>query len=148
MIFRRVQESDRGAWLAMRHALWPESDRSELDNEIAEFLDKQDTYPVWVCATGGGELIGFVEVSCRDYVDGCKTSPVGYVEGIYVNSQYRQQGIARQFFEIAEAWARAQGCVEMASDTDLDNLISRDVHHKVGYEEAAQLVVFRKSLRD
>lgn len=148
MIFRRVRESDRGAWLAMRHALWPEYDQAELDDEIAEFLGKPDTYPVWVCANGQGKLVGFIEVSCRDYVDGCKTSPVGYVEGIYVSPDYRHQGIARQFFEISEAWARAQGCVEMASDTDLDNQISRDVHRKVGYEEAVHLVVFRKSLRD
>jgi aminoglycoside 6'-N-acetyltransferase I len=148
MIFRRIREPDRGAWLAMRHTLWPESGWAELDAETVEFLGKPETYPVWVCATGSGELIGFIEVSCRDYVDGCKTSPVGYVEGIYVDPEYRHQGIARQFFEIAEAWARAQGCVEMASDTDLDNQISRDVHHKVGYEEAARLVIFRKLLGD
>jgi aminoglycoside 6'-N-acetyltransferase I len=147
MIFRRVRELDHEAWLSMRHTLWPDSDREELEDEIAEFFTKPDTYPVWVCSASSGELVGFIEVSCRDYVDGCKTSPVGYVEGIYVNPDYRHQGIARQFFEIAEAWARTQGCVEMASDTDLDNQVSRDVHRKVGYEEAEYLVIFRKLLR-
>ena len=37
-----------------------------------------------------------IETSFREYVDGCYSSPVAYIEGIYVTTKYRQQDIARQ----------------------------------------------------
>jgi aminoglycoside 6'-N-acetyltransferase I len=48
--------------------------------------------------------------------------------------------------QAAEAWARAQGCTEMASDAELDNHASHAAHRRLGYAETERLVCFRKSL--
>ncbi|WP_245606073.1 GNAT family N-acetyltransferase [Thermus amyloliquefaciens] len=75
-----------------------------------------------------GRLVGFVEVSLRPYAEGCATRPVGYLEGWYVAPEWRWQGIGRALVEAAEAWARARGCQEMASDAELGNLLGQEVH--------------------
>ena len=48
---------------------------------------------------------------------GCETDRIGYLEAWYVDPDWRNQGMGRALVEQAEAWARAEGCVEMASDT-------------------------------
>jgi RimJ/RimL family protein N-acetyltransferase len=37
--------------------------------------------------------------------------------------------------------------MEMASDCDLDNIISQAAHRKLGYQETGRVVQFCKSLR-
>jgi aminoglycoside 6'-N-acetyltransferase I len=91
-------------------------------------------------------LIGFVEVSLRPYAEGCNSSPVGYLEGWYVAPQYGRSGVGRRLVETAEDWARARGCLEMASDTELHNTQSQRAHARLGYQEVVRLVCFRKSL--
>ena len=92
------------------------------------------------------EVVGFVEVGLRNYAEGCRSSPVGYLEGIYVAPEHRASGIGRTLVEAAEAWARRQGCTEMASDHEIQNEASGRFHSSVGYEEVARIVCFRKDL--
>lgn len=82
----------------------------------------------------------------RDYAEGCGSRPVGYLEGWYVIPEARRRGIGRALVEAAEAWARARGCTEMASDTELANRLSQMAHSRLGYEETERLVHYRKSL--
>jgi aminoglycoside 6'-N-acetyltransferase I len=46
----------------------------------------------------------------------------------------------------AEDWARAQGCHEMASDTDIENQLSQHVHEASGFTIAARAILYRKFL--
>jgi len=92
--------------------------------------------------------MGFVEVSRRDYVEGCRSSPVGYVEGIYVRPAYRKQGIGRELIRAAEQWAQRQGCTEMGSDTGLDDTQSIFFHEALGFREADRQVVFLKKITE
>jgi aminoglycoside 6'-N-acetyltransferase I len=48
----------------------------------------------------------------------------------------------------AEAWSRARGCAEMASDTEVENARSAAAHRALGFEEVGRVLLFRKSLRD
>lgn len=58
-----------------------------------------------------GIPIGFALCQLRyDYVEGAKTSPVGYLEGIFVKEAYRQKGYARELFAECQAWAKEKGC--------------------------------------
>ncbi len=58
----------------------------------------------------------------------------------------RRSGIGGALIEAAEQWARSQGCIEMASDSLLDNVDSQQAHERLGYEEVERAVRFRKTL--
>jgi aminoglycoside 6'-N-acetyltransferase I len=100
----------------------------------------------FVAEQAAGRLGGFIELGLRKYADGCDTSPVGYIEGWYVDPNLRQQGVGAALVRAGEEWARTQGCTEMASDCLLDNEVSFRAHLAVGYEEAERLVHFRRTL--
>lgn len=93
-----------------------------------------------------GQLLGFAEASQRAYGDGCDTSPVAWLEAIYVRAPWRRHGLARQLLSAVEAWARQRGLSELGSDADLGNLISRLSHARWGFEETERIVCFRKVL--
>jgi len=95
-----------------------------------------------------GEPLGLAEVSVRrDYVNGCASSPVAFLEGLYVCEPARRHGIARALVDAAEAWARSRGFGEFASDARLENDASHAVHASLGFEETERVVFFRKALR-
>jgi aminoglycoside 6'-N-acetyltransferase I len=129
----------------MRVALWPEEASAGSDAEMREWHQRADGR-VFVSIRPDGSLCGFVEAGTRAYAEGCETSPVGYIEGWYVDPDVRLQGYGRTLLEAAEEWARSAGYREMGSDALLDNTASHRAHERSGYEEVERLVVFRKSL--
>ena len=149
---RPVELADEAEWLRMRGALWPDEEPDESAQTVRQFLVAPDAPPdptlqaVFVCPRSSGGLCGFVELSRRPYAEGCDTSPVGYIEGWYVDPDQRHRGIGRQLIAAAEAWARGQGCAEMASDADLSNIASQQAHQRLGYSEVERIVCFRKAL--
>jgi aminoglycoside 6'-N-acetyltransferase I len=91
--------------------------------------------------------IAFAQCQLRhDYVEGTESSPVGYLEGIFVLEGYRKQGIAAELLSECEKWAKAKGCSEFASDCELDNADSFRFHMALGFEEANRIICFRKDL--
>ncbi|HEY1924712.1 MAG TPA: GNAT family N-acetyltransferase [Candidatus Acidoferrum sp.] len=135
----------------MRYRLWPESSVEEHDRELVPILDGKPPgiLPlVYFVAEIDGAVIGFVEVGLRSTADSCDWAhAVGYVEGWYVDEAHRRRGAGAQLIAAAENWARSQGCIEMASDTQLDNELSQCAHQRLGYEIVERAVLFRKSLR-
>jgi aminoglycoside 6'-N-acetyltransferase I len=109
-------------------------------------IQGSDAEAVFVAERPGGGLCGFVEASLRSRADGCDTTPVGYVEGWYVDEDMRRRGVGRALVEAAEAWARSKGCRQMASDAELWNDVSHRAHGALGFEEVARLVLFKKDL--
>ncbi len=147
MPIRDATHDDQSDWLRMRSALWPHASAAEHRAEMAEQLaDQHRTFAVFVADGRDGQLIGFLEASLRRYAEGCDTSPVGYIEGWYVDGAARRQGIGEQLVGAAEQWARDRGCTEMASDCLIDNAVSWQAHLALGYEEAERLIHFRKLL--
>ena len=82
----------------------------------------------------------------RDYVQGAGSSPVGYLEGIFVREEYRRRGHARELLAACQAWAAEQGCREFASDCELDNQASYRFHRAAGFAEAGRIICFIKKL--
>ncbi len=82
----------------------------------------------------------------RDYVNGCETSPVLFLEGIYVSPEYRQRGIARLLCEAIANWGREKGCTEFASDVLLENRDSQSFHTALGFDETERVIFYRKLL--
>lgn len=133
---------------ALRFALWPEGSLEEHTRELASYFagDLREPQAVLVLEGAGGELAGFAEVWTRPYAEGCATDRVGYLEGWYVAPPMRLQGWGRALVESAEDWARAQGCTEFASDTEVDNAASTAAHRALGFTEAGLIRCFRKDL--
>ena len=49
--------------------------------------------------------IGFAQCQLRyDYVEGTRTTPVGYLEGIFIKDGYRNKGYAKELLSECEAW--------------------------------------------
>ena len=146
MLVRQVNEDDRTEWLRMRSALWPDCSLEDHHSEMHDQLAEPARYAVFVAERGTGQLGGFLEASLRAFAEGCRTSPVGYIEGWYVDADLRQQGLGGELVKAAEQWAIARGCTEMASDCELDNDVSFRAHLALGYEETDRVIQFRKAL--
>ncbi len=100
----------------------------------------------WVAEKSDKRLIGFLEASIRDVAEDCDTRNVAYIEGWYVEPDFRKTGVGGLLASHAAQWARAKGCKEMGSDCELDNEISLKAHLGLGFEETSRLIHFRKRL--
>lgn len=130
---------------ALAQKLWPHHTQVELAMEFEEILANGET--AIFLAYEDGAAVGFAQCQLRhDYVEGTSTSPVGYLEGIFVSEPYRNQGIARKLLASCERWAKEQGCKEFASDCELINTQSLAFHLSLGFKEANRIICFTKKL--
>lgn len=146
LIVRSLNESDLSEWLRLRKMLWDELSEDEHKTEMLDIYEHSDFQFVAVADVGDGRLGGFLEASIRPFVEDCETDNVGYLEGWYVEPELRRRGVGRELVLAAEDWARRQGCVEMASDSEVGNELSLDAHLRLGYEVTSRLVHLRKEL--
>ncbi len=137
---------DHHGWLPLRAALWPDS-ATDNDHDRQKILSAPERYRVLVFADESGTALGFAEASIRtDYVNGTSSSPVAFLEGLYVRPASRGQGIARQLVAGIQQWAEDMGCTELASDALLDNQESHAMHAALGFAETERVVYFLKPL--
>lgn len=132
-------------WLELRQALWPGTGEAHRAEMVA-FLADPDRYAQFV-AYEDGTPAGLAEAAIRsDYVNGTASSPVAFLEGLYVAPAFRRRGIATELVAKVAGWARARGCSELASDALLDNTGSHAAHRALGFDETERVVFFRKPL--
>ena len=111
---------------------------------MKQFLGDPSRFAQFIYLDGCEAPRGFAEASIRsDYVNGATSSPVAFLEGIFVEPRARRTGVARRLVEEISAWARDRGLSELASDADLSNTISHAVHSGLGFEETERVVFFR-----
>jgi aminoglycoside 6'-N-acetyltransferase I len=142
--------ADVGVVARQFFALWPDGSLAEHEAEAAAILagSPASTLPLVVLvAELDGAVVGFVEVGLRSHADGCDTNQaVGFVEGWYVEPEHRRNGVGGALIRTGEAWAKSQGCTEMASDAVIDNGVSLRAHAALGFEVVDRCVHFRKRL--
>lgn len=142
---RKAQQSDIESLTALALELWGGHDREELAAEFTETIKREDA--VFFLYFDGDNAVGFAQCGLRrDYVEGTSSSPVGYLEGIYVAEACRGQGIAKRLLTACESWARERGCREFASDCELANEGSLRFHLGTGFREANRIICFTKEL--
>lgn len=125
--------------------MWADHDPEDLEAEFRQLAMNDEA----VCFIKYVEdkPIAFAQCQLRhDYVEGTESSPVGYLEGIFVSEGYQKRGYAAQLLSECEKWAKEKGCTEFASDCELDNADSLRFHLAVGFEEANRIICFRKDL--
>lgn len=132
----------------MRMALWPDGSKPEHADEIARFFDGSAVEPMaaLLAVDRSERAVGLAELSIRPCAEGCRSRRVAYLEGWYVAPEARRRGVGRALVAAAEEWARAQGCGEFASDTHPDNIDSASAHRALGFQDAGQVLCFRKDL--
>ncbi|MGI8641926.1 MAG: aminoglycoside 6'-N-acetyltransferase [Pyrinomonadaceae bacterium] len=143
---RPLREKDIAEWFRLRKLLWEGSSDDEHKTEMRDIYEHTDSQLVIVAETEDEKLIGFLEAGIRPFVEDCHTDHVGYLEGWYVEPEFRRCGIGRKLVQGAESWARSKGCEEMASDAEIGNDLSFKAHLNLGYEETSRLVHLRKDL--
>ena len=131
----------------MRRELWPGAD-ADRAREVEQFFagGLREPLAVLLAFDASNRAVGFAELSIRNCAEGCDTDRVAYLEGWFVVSDARRQGVGRALVQAAEAWGRAQGCTEFASDTHIDNAVSAAAHLALGFTETDRIRTFRKPL--
>lgn len=144
-MIRKTEVKDLPILAELACKLWPDNTVEEMCSEMEEIIAKPDA--AFFLAYAEDTPVGFAQCQLRhDYVEGTDSSPVGYLEGIYVAEEYRKHGIARELLSACESWAKEKGCTEFASDCELDNVQSLQFHLNVGFEEANRIICFTKKL--
>lgn len=138
-------QKDSHVLAKMATKIWENQNEDELEEEFKEILqsDQETCFIAFV----KDMPVGFANVSLRfDYVEGTESSPVGYLEGIFVEENYRKQNIAKNLVKSCEDWAKKIGCTEFASDCLLDNIQSLKFHLAIGFIEVNRIICFKKGL--
>ena len=144
-MIRKAEIKDLPILAELACQLWPDNTVEEMRSEFAEIMAKPDAAFFLACEED--VPVGFAQCQLRyDYVEGTDSSPVGYLEGIYVAEESRKHGIARELLSACESWAKAKGCSEFASDCELDNVQSLQFHLNVGFKEANRIICFTKKI--
>ena len=143
---RKAGINDIGTAAVLAHKMWYDSSAEELAESLSRIIS-DDSGAVFILEADGVSA-GFAQCQLRnDYVEGTESSPVGYLEGVYIEPNYRRNGCASALLEMCEIWAREQGCTEFASDCEADNEISRIFHLNSGFEEVNRIICFTKKLQ-
>ena len=141
----RANIKDSRVLAEMAVQMWSSHTVDELEAGFVEVLNNENV--ALFIKTSDDLPVGFAQCGLRtDYVEGTNTSPVGYLEGIFVKADYRKNGYAKELLSACEKWAKDMGCTEFASDCELDNVGSLKFHLAMGFDEANRIICFKKSI--
>jgi len=143
-MIKEIQPCDLNVWVELQHELWPTHSIADLIEDCNKILtDKLQKSWLFI---DNNSPIGFIDLSIKKKAIGCKSGKIGYVEGWYVKPDYQRKGFGQQLYEVAENWAKNQGCKEMASDTTQDYPYSPRAHEIAGFKVARVATHFNKDI--
>lgn len=133
-------------WKRLRQAVYSDLDPQFHDAEM-EWLFADERAACFLAWSDEGKAIGLLELTLRDFVDGCLGGAVGYIDGIYLDPDYRGQGRGPELIAFAEDWCVSQGCRHMATDAEVANTAAQAFYRRLGFTERWQVVGFTKPLQ-
>lgn len=140
-----AKQNDLTILASLAVQMWKHHSEEELKAEFSEIMAKPETR--FFLKYEKEIPVGFAQCQLRhDYVEGTKTTPVGYLEAIFVKEAYRGRGYAKELLTACETWAKECGCWEFASDCELHNTESFYFHKAMNFEEANRIICFTKTL--
>lgn len=146
MKIAEVKQKDFADWVMLGKEFWPRHSEADIKKDFKRMLGSKKEQS-FLCRNERGYAIGFINLAIRtDYVEGSKTSPVGYLEGIYVKKAYRNQGVAKMLFGAAQKWFVKKKVSEIGSDAMASNKVSQKFHKSLGFKKGETLVHFIKKI--
>ena len=144
-MIQKAEKNDVAILANLATLMWCHSAIDTLFHEFSEMMTKGNVQ--FFLKFANDVPVGFAQCSLRhDYVEGTKTSPVGYLEGIFVKEGFRNKGYAKELLAACEMWAKDKGCKEFASDCEIDNIDSFYFHRAMNFKEANRIICFTKML--
>ena len=141
----KTDKSNITEWVELSVKLFPDHTFDEMYRAYHEFLTTKKE--IGFLYHKDIQIVAFMNLSIRsDYVNGTDTSPVVFVEEIYVLPEYRKQGIAREFISFAEKFTNENGFTQLASDCLIGNTASEQFHKSCGFEETERVICFVKNV--
>lgn len=142
---RKTEKGDLEILANLAVLMWSHSTIDTLLHEFSEMITKENMQ--FFLKFANNMPVGFAQCSLRyDYVEGTETTPVGYLEGIFIKEGFRNKGYAKELLAACEAWAKDKGCKEFASDCEIDNMDSFYFHKAMNFTEANRIICFIKAL--
>lgn len=144
-MIRKAEEKDMGTIANLAVLMWSSHSVDDLKYIFSELFFKGNTQ--FFLKYENNIPVGFAYCQLRhDYVEGTNTTPVGYLEGIFVRENYRNKGYAGELLTECEKWAKNMGCKEFASDCEIENDSSLRFHKAMNFTEANRIICFTKKL--
>jgi len=141
----KVTKKDFSEWVKLGCEFWNKHSEENIRKDFKRMLTSKRE--VSFLCRNDNKLVGFINIAIRvDYVEGSKTSPVGYLEGIYVRKAYRNQGIARKLMVEAEKWFKIKKVSEIGSDVEIKNIASQKFHKSLGFKRGETLIHYLKKI--
>lgn len=146
-LIRKARLEDVPQLVSLAVQMWKSHTTEDLTKNFCEHIRKGKN--IIFLAISEEHIVGFAQCRLRfDYVEETDSSPVGYLEGIFVLEEYKKRGYAKELLGECKNWAKDQGCLEFASDCELNNEDSLKFHLKMGFAEANRIICFTKRLTD
>ena len=142
---KSAEVNDLGVLAGLAALLWQNHSAEDLFHEFSKIMSKGESQ--FFLKYEKDMPVGFAQCQLRhDYVEGTETTPVGYLEGIFVKEGYRNKGYAKELLAECEAWAKRNGCHEFASDCEINNIGSFRFHKAMNFAEVNRIICFTKRL--
>ena len=94
-MIKKAGNNDLESLAELAVLMWQNHSITELINEFSEIIANGKS--VFFLKYENDVPVGFAQCQLRnDYVEGTKTSPVGYLEGIFVKERCRYKGYAKE----------------------------------------------------
>ena len=117
-MIRKATLEDVPQLVSLAIQMWKSHTVEDLTKIFCEHIRKGKNFIF--LAISEEHIVGFAQCGLRfDYVEGTDSSPVGYLEGIFVLEEYKKRGYAKELLGECQNWAKDQGCLEFASDCEL-----------------------------
>lgn len=142
-----ISQLDFPLWAHFRGKIYPLLSEEFNITEMSSIL-RNDLWYCWFIENDDGERIGLVELSLRNIVDGCLSSPVPYIEGLYLIETHRGRGSGAGVMEMIKLWCYKYGYTELATDAELTNVRAQQFYEKIGFKEVDRVVEYRFDIKN
>lgn len=146
MRFHLATLADFDYWQRFREELYDDLDPAYSEAEIHRITNDPNMASYLIFEDETDNLMGMLELSLRNIMDGCASSPVANIDGLYVVEQFQNQGIGPKIIAFSKQWALEQGCTELTVDTELDNHRAQQFYLKNGFKETFRIVQYKMEL--